>query len=77
MDDEESSVTEYTPVWDRYDVNYQTDLNNGSILEAGPYSLLETDNEWGSTHHFVEYELPLEEGGAAPNGLISLAVLAT
>ena len=25
-------------------------------------------------HHFVEYELPLEEGGAAPNGLISLAV---
>ena len=20
----------------------------------------ETDNEWGSTHYFVEYELPLE-----------------
>ena len=39
-----------------------------------PYSLLPTDNEWNSTHHFVEYTLPLEEGGAAPNGLISLAV---
>ena len=74
VDDEESSVTEYTPVWDRFNKNYLTDLNNGSILEAGPHSLLATDNEWGSTHHFVEYELPLEEGGAAPNGLISLAV---
>ena len=42
-------------------------------METGPYEILETANEWNSTHVFVEYELPLEEGGAAPNGLISLA----
>ena len=74
VDEEDDSVSQYTPVWDRYDDNYQTDLPNGTVLKSGPYSLLETDNEWGSTHYFVEYELPLEEGGAAPNGLISLAV---
>ena len=42
-------------------------------MEFGPYEILETQNEWDSTHVFVEYELPLSEGGAAPNGLISLA----
>ena len=41
-------------------------------MEFGPYELLETENEWDLTC-IVEYELPLEEGGAAPNGLISLA----
>ena len=64
VEEEENSTTEYTPLWDRYKKNYQTDLENGTILEKGPYSLLETANEWNSTHVFVEYELPETEGGA-------------
>ena len=32
-----------------------------------------TENEWNSTHHFVEYTLPIERAGST-NGLISLAV---
>ncbi len=61
------------PVWERGNLNYVTDQDNGFVMEFGPYELLETPNEWDSTHVFVEYELPLEEGGAAPNGVISLA----
>ena len=70
-DDTEQS---YVPVWERYTQDYVTDADNGSVLNRGPYKLLETANEWNSTHYFVEYEIPIEEGGAAPNGLISLAV---
>jgi predicted acyl esterase len=62
------------PVWERYTMPYQTDGDFGVALEVGPYDILQTENEWNSTHTFVEYEIPLEEGGAAPNGLISLAV---
>ena len=64
VEEEENSTTDYTPLWDRFKDNYQTDLANGTILEKGPYSLLETANEWNSTHVFVEYELPATEGGA-------------
>ena len=46
--------------------NYVTDQDNGYVMEFGPYDLLQTPNEWDSTHVFVEYELPLEEGGALP-----------
>ncbi len=62
------------PIWERYLEDYTVDTDFGYILEEGPFEILETANEWNSTHHFVEYTLPLEEGGAAPNGLISLAV---
>ena len=34
----------------------------------------QTDGDFGVALEVVEYEIPLEEGGAAPNGLISLAV---
>ena len=70
----DSSNGEYVPLWKRYLQDYSTDGPHGYVLENGTYEVLETANEWNSTHHFVEYELPLEEGGAAPNGLISLAV---
>jgi predicted acyl esterase len=73
LDNEDASNTR-VPVWERYKLPYQTDGDFGVALEVGPYELLATENEWNSTHHFVEYTLPLEEGGAAPNGLISLAV---
>ena len=61
------------PVWERGDYDYITNEDYGYVMEFGEYEILETDNEWNSTHVYVEYELPVEEGGAAPNGIISLA----
>ena len=72
--DENDSTSARVEVWERQFENYRTDTDHGYVLENGTYTILETDNEWNSVHHYVEYELPLEEGGAAPNGLISLAV---
>ena len=43
-------------------------------MEEGTYQQLETANEWNSTHVFVDFELPLSEGGAAPDGMISLVL---
>ncbi len=74
VDNENDSSDTYVSLYNRYLEDYVTDGEHGQVLENGTYTLLETANEWNSTHHFVEYELPLEEGGAAPNGLISLAV---
>lgn len=74
MIEDESDDTLRVPVWERYKLPYETDGDFGVALEVGPYDVLPTENEWNSTHYFVEYTLPLEEGGAAPNGLISLAV---
>ena len=72
---QDSSEAEgYVPIWERYLEDYSVDGDFGYVLETGQYTILETANEWNSTHHFVEYVLPIEEGGAAPNGLISLAV---
>ena len=61
-------------IWERYLEYYVVDTDFGYVMEEGPFEILETANEWNSTHYFVEYTLPIEEGGAAPNGLISLAV---
>ena len=38
------------PVWERGNLNYITDQDNGFVMEFGPYELLETENEWDSTH---------------------------
>ena len=62
------------PVWERAGLPYDVTSDFGSVLEIGPYAPLATQNEWNSTHVFVEYELPLSEGGAAATGpVISLA----
>ncbi|MGB0727785.1 MAG: CocE/NonD family hydrolase [Candidatus Poseidoniaceae archaeon] len=62
------------PVWERAGLPYDVTSDFGSVLEFGPYTPLATQNEWNSTHVFVEYELPLSEGGAAATGpVISLA----
>ena len=72
-DDQQSGLR--VPVWERYTLPYETDGEFSVALEVGPYEPLPTDNEWNSTHHFVQYSLPIEEGGAAPDGaVISLAV---
>ena len=60
---------ERVPVWERADWPYVTDGLHGFVMEHGPYGLSATDNEWNSTHSFVEFTLPLAEGGSAPNGL--------
>ena len=62
------------PVWERGNYDYITNEDYGYVMEFGEYEVLETDNEWNSTHHFVNFELPLSEGGSAPNGVVSLAV---
>ena len=64
---------ERVPVWERANWPYITDGSYSHVMEFGPYSLSATDNEWNSTHQFVEFTLPLAEGGSAPNGLVSLA----
>ena len=62
------------PVWERAGLPYDVTSDFGSVLEPGPYGPLATQNEWNSTHVFVEYELPISEGGAAATGpVISLA----
>ncbi|MDA8639017.1 CocE/NonD family hydrolase [Candidatus Poseidonia alphae] len=72
--DEEPAYNGRVPVWEREMLDFETSGDFGIAIETGPYAVLSTDNEWNSTHHFVEYIMPIEEGGAAPNGLISLAV---
>tara|TARA_B110000444_G_scaffold260535_1_gene307896 strand:+ start:3306 stop:5162 length:1857 start_codon:yes stop_codon:yes gene_type:complete len=72
--DDESGYNGRVPVWERELLEFETTGDFGVAIESGPYSILPTENDWDSTHHFVEYILPIEEGGAAPGGLISLAV---
>ena len=78
---EDNKLNVRVPVWERGNLDldgdgindYITDKDFSYVMEYGEYEILETANEWNSTHVFVEYELPPEEGGAAPNGIISLA----
>ena len=51
-------------VWERSSLDYLTTGDNGYVMEQGTYKQLETANEWNSTHVFVDFELPLSEGGA-------------
>ena len=65
---------ERVPVWERSDWPYITNQSYSYVMEYGEYTVLETENAWNSTHHFVNFALPLSEGGSAPNGVVSLAV---
>ncbi len=70
----EESMEGYTPIAERYLKNYYTEDQNSYVLENGTLKGPDGASLWLGTHHFVEFELPLEEGGAAPNGKVSLAV---
>jgi len=70
----EESMEGYTPISERYLQNYYTDAQNSYVLKNGSLTGPDGASLWLGTHHFVEFELPLEEGGAAPNGKVSLAV---
>ena len=70
----EESIDGYTPIWERYNDDYITGGQNSYVLENGTLTGPDNASLWLGTHHFVEFDLPLEEGGAAPNGQVSLAV---
>ena len=67
-------IYDRVPVWERGEWPYVTDQPHSFVMEYGPYEIKQTDNEYNSTHHFVEFTLPLSEGGAAPNGKVSLGL---
>ena len=71
---EESIEEGYTSIADRYQMNYNTTEQNSYVLENGSMTGPDGASLWTGTHHFVEFDLPTEEGGAAPNGRVSLAV---
>ena len=64
----------YTSIDMRYLKNYNTTEQNSYVLENGNLTGPDGVSLWMGTHHFVEFELPIEEGGSAPNGKVSLAV---
>ena len=70
----EESIDGYTPIWERYNDDYITGGQNSYVLENGTLTGPDNASLWLGTHHFVEFDLPLEEGGSAPNGQVSLAV---
>ena len=70
----EESMAGYTPIEDRYKLDFVTNDDHSYILENGTLTGPDGDQLWSGTHHFVDFELPIEEGGAAPNGKVSLAV---
>ena len=70
----EESIEGYTPIAERYNKNYYTEDQNSYVLKNGSLTGPDGASLWLGTHHFVEFELPLEEGGAAPDGKVSLAV---
>ena len=70
----EESMEGYTPIWERYNDDYITGGQNSYVLENGTLTGPDNASLWLGTHHFVEFDLPVEEGGAAPNGQVSLAV---
>ena len=71
---EESLQDGYTPIADRYLKNYNTTEQYSYVLENGSMTGPDGASLWTGTHHFVEFDLPIEEGGSAPNGQVSLAV---
>ena len=63
--DPDDGSYERVPPWERTQFEWNTTEGHGFVQEEGPYGLLQGESEWNSTHVFVEYDLPLSEGGAA------------
>ena len=62
-DVEELEIGSRVPVWARSQLPYDTTQAYSFVLEQGQYELLETGNEFNSEHVYVEYDLPIGEGG--------------
>ena len=71
---DDNNSNSYPPIWERYLEDFTTDDVHSYILQNGTLTGPDGANMWSGTHHFVEFDLPLDEGGAAPNGKVSLAV---
>ena len=65
---------DYPPIWERHLTDFVTDDSHSYVLDNGSLTGPNGESLWSGTHHFVEFDLPIEEGGAAPNGKVSLAV---
>jgi len=70
----EDVSSEDIKIWERHLQDYVTNGSHSYILENGTLRGPNNQSLWSGTHHFVDFELPLEEGGSAPNGKVSLAV---
>ena len=64
-DIDEMNIDSRVPVWARSQLPYDTTQAYSFVLQQGKYELLETDNQFNSEHVYVEYDLPIGEGGAA------------
>ncbi len=64
-DAEETDYDMRVPVWARNQQPFDTTQAYSFVLQQGPYSLLQTDNEFDSVHVMIPYNLPESEGGAA------------
>ena len=64
-DVEELEIGSRVPVWARSQLPYDTTQAYSFVLQQGKYELLETENQFNSEHVYVEYDLPIGEGGAA------------
>ena len=64
----------YPPIWERHLSDFTTDDAHSYVLQNGSFTGPNGESLWSGTHHFVQFDLPLDEGGAAPNGMVSLAV---
>ena len=65
MQNEEDLELNRVPVWARNQMPYDTTQAYSFVLQQGEYEILETENEFNSEHVYVEYDLPIGEGGAA------------
>ncbi len=70
----ENNSDGFPPIWERYLADFTTNDAHSFVLQNGTLTGPDGASLWTGTHHFVEFELPIDEGGAAPNGKVSLAV---
>ncbi len=65
QDSENLNLSQRVPVWARNQLPYDTAQAYSFVLQQGEYEILETDNEFNSEHVYVEYDLPIGEGGSS------------
>ncbi|MED6297333.1 MAG: hypothetical protein VX828_03440, partial [Candidatus Thermoplasmatota archaeon] len=55
-------IGDYPPIWERHLVDFVTDDSHSYVLNNGSLTGPNGESLWSGTHHFVEFDLPLEEG---------------
>ncbi len=72
--EDDTDAAAWPAIWERHLAPFVTDGENSFLLVNGTLRGPDNATLWDGTHHFVEFDLPIEEGGSAPNGKVSLAV---